>query len=256
MDVAENYLNKTLFISRASQMDREIPKEIFKFFDTQFILNILPMNDAKIEYYFKNYKTELLEALKIADSDIVDLSIKKEIVPVTRLDFAKGENLHLKTNISNQMEEMVIIGCFHRNAPNVVFDFLTEESSGTIKMFFALLTILDIVKENKILLIDELEEKLHTHIVEFIIKLFNKSEKAQLIYTTHNTNLLDLKKVRKDQIIFCNIKEDASTEVYSLYDFKDFREGMDLEKAYLQGRFDAIPFINDSEENIKQLIYE
>ena len=75
-----------------------------------------------------------------------------------------------------------------------------------------------------------------------------------MIYTTHNTNLLDLKKLRKDQINFCNKKEDGSTEVYSLYDYSDFRETMDVEKAYLQGRFDAVPYLNDSDDNIKRLV--
>ncbi len=105
------------------------------------------------------------------------------------------------------------------------------------------------------MLIDELETNLHPYIVDFIIKLFHKSNKAQLIYATHNTNLLDLKKLRKDQIYFCNKKEDASTEVYSLYDYSDFRDTMDVEKAYLQGRFDAIPFMNDSDENLEKLIH-
>jgi hypothetical protein len=65
---------------------------------------------------------------------------------------------------------------------------------------------------------------------------------------------LDLTKFRKDQIYFVNKKDDGSTDLYSLYDYSDFRDTMDLEKAYLQGRFDAVPFINDSIENLKQLI--
>lgn len=63
-----------------------------------------------------------------------------------------------------------------------------------------MLTILDIVKNNKILLIDEIETQLHIKLVEYIIGLFNKSESAQLIYTTHNTYLLNTNKLRKDQI--------------------------------------------------------
>jgi len=75
-----------------------------------------------------------------------------------------------------------------------------------------------------------------------------------LIYTTHNTKLLNLKKLRKDQIYFVNKKDDASTDLYSLYDYSDFRDTMDVEKAYLQGRFDAIPFIDDSSENLKSIV--
>ena len=102
------------------------------------------------------------------------------------------------------------------------------------------------MKNNKILLVDEVERSLHTRLVEYIINLFNKSECAQLIYTTHNTYLLNKDKVRKDQIYFTNKLVDGSTDLYSLCDYKDFRDTMDIEKAYLQGRFDAIPYINDS----------
>lgn len=116
-----------------------------------------------------------------------------------------------------------------------------------------MLTILHIVQENKILLIDEIETSLHTKLVEYIIQLFHTSQSAQLIYTTHNTHLLNVNKLRKDQIYFVNKREDGSSELYSLFDFKDFRENMDLEKAYLQGRFDAIPYIDDSFEQIKKV---
>ena len=117
-----------------------------------------------------------------------------------------------------------------------------------------MLTILDIVKNNKILIIDVIEDSLHTNIIEYIIEVFNASEQAQLIYATHNTKLLNLSKLRKDQIFFVNKKDDASTDLYSLYDYNDFRDTMDVEKAYLQGRFDAVPYIDDSIENIKSII--
>jgi len=116
------------------------------------------------------------------------------------------------------------------------------------------LNILDIVKNNKILLIDEIGESLHTDIIEYIFNLFRAGKSAQLICTTHNTRFLNLTRFRKDQIYFVNKKEDASTDLYSLYDYSDFRDTMDLEKAYLQGRFDAVPFVNDSIENLKSII--
>ena len=117
-----------------------------------------------------------------------------------------------------------------------------------------MLNILDIVKHNKILLIDEIGESLHTDIIEYIFNIFRAGKKSQLICTTHNTNFLNLKKFRKDQIYFVNKTKNASSDLYSLYDYSDFRDTMDLEKAYLQGRFDAVPFVSDSLENIKSII--
>jgi AAA15 family ATPase/GTPase len=90
--------------------------------------------------------------------------------------------------------------------------------------------------------------------VEYIVELFHASNSSQIIYTTHNTNLLNLDKLRKDQICFVNKRDDGSSDLYSLFDYKDFRDTMDVEKAYLQGRFDAIPYIDDSLDNLKTLI--
>lgn len=251
-DVAENTSNKTLYISRASQMDREIPKAVFKFFHSSFILNYLGYSSRNAELLINENKKTLLRALQFADSDIVDFkhNLKKErgkkvnLNPETEKAYFEPvelENLEIKT--------------YHRFSPKNKFDFLTEESSGTIKLFFIMLTILDVAKNNKVLLIDEIEDSLHPKIIEYIVDIFNSSQKAQLIFSTHNTNLLNLNKFRKDQIWFVNKKEDGGSDLYSLYDYKDFRDTMDLEKAYLQGRFDSVPIIDDSKENLHSLIY-
>ena len=251
MDVAENTSSKTLYISRASQMDRLIPKEIFNFFNETFILGYLGHNARSIEILFKENKKLLMQALEIADSDIIDVKMRKEIRPGKNVT---ADFLASTASIEDVEQEHLKITTYHKSSPKTPFDFFKEESEGTIKLFFIMLTILDIIKKDKILVVDEIGESLHTSIIEYIIELFNASKQAQLIYTTHNTKLLDLNNLRKDQIYFVNKKEDASTELYSLYDYNDFRDTMDVEKAYLQGRFEAIPFINDSIENLKSII--
>lgn len=253
LDIAENTSNKTLYISRASQMDREIGKEIFNFFREKFLLGYVGFNALSIETLLNENKQLILEALQIADSDIVDIKIKKLDVPVKSLKFSIGGDA--KTTVTDTIQQTVQIFTYHKAAPKIAFDLHSEESDGTQKLFNILLSLLDIVKNNKALIIDEIESSLHTNIVEFIIKMFHAGNSSQLIYSTHNTNLLNLNKVRKDQIYFVNKKADASTDLYSLFDFKDFRENMDVEKAYLQGRFDAIPIIDDSDANLKSLIH-
>ena len=253
LDVAENTSKKTLFISRASQMDREIGKEIFQFFNSKFVLDYKGFNALSIEQLFSINKRLLLEALKIADSDIYDIKLIKEL--------RKGINLNADfatsiASIEEVEQQHLKIETYHNSAPNVPFDFETEESAGTKALFHIMLSVIDIIKNNKILLVDEIENSLHTRLVEYIIKLFNVSDRAQLIFTTHNTNLLNLNNLRKDQVFFVNKKTDSSSDLYSLFDYKDFRETMDAEKAYLQGRFDAVPYINDSMENLKSLLNE
>ena len=252
-DVAENTSEKTLYISRASQMDREVAKEIFKFFHDTFILNYVGFGVSAIEKICQDNNKNLIEALKIADSDIIDVKIKVLKKP--------GKNIHADLNnltikVEDVIQEHLQIKTYHKNAPEIPFDFFTEESQGTVKMFFIMLTLLDVVKSNKILLIDEIEESLHPMIVQYIFNLFKAGKGAQLLCTTHDTNFLDLKKFRKDQIFFCNKKGDGSTDLYSLYDYSDFRDTMNLENAYLQGRFNAIPIIIDSPNYLKGLLYD
>ena len=250
LDVAENTSEKTLYISRASQMDREIAKEIFIYFHSKFILQYVGFGVSTIETLSNLSKQQLIEALKIADSDIVDVKIR--VLKKT------GKNISADlTNMTLKVEDVVRdhlqIKTYHKASPDIAFDFIKEESQGTIKLFFIMLTILDVVKNNKVLLIDEIEDSLHPKIIEYIFNIFRSGEKSQLICTTHNTKFLDLKKFRKDQILFANKEQDGSTDLYSLYDYSDFRDTMDLEKAYLQGRFDAVPLINDSQVKLKTL---
>lgn len=142
----------------------------------------------------------------------------------------------------------------HRKSPELVFDLDVEESNGTRKLFQILLRLLDVVRNRKSLMMDEFDMGLHTRLADFILDLIHTSESSQLLFTSHNTNLIDMRRLRKDQVVFVNKLEDGSTDVYSLYDYKDFRENMDAEKGYIQGRFDAVPFVDSSVMNLKKLM--
>ena len=130
----------------------------------------------------------------------------------------------------------------------------SEESNGTQKLFGVLLRLLDVVKNKKALMIDEFDIYLHTLLADFLLDLIHASSHSQFMFTSHNTNLIDMNRLRKDQILFVNKKDDGSTEVYSLFDFKDFRENMNAEKGYIQGRFDAIPIVRSSVDKLVKLL--
>ncbi|TKG95778.1 ATP-binding protein [Puteibacter caeruleilacunae] len=252
MGVATNTSDKTLYLSRASQMDRPLAKELFNYFNSTFLLGYTgQVNSPNIEPLLVKFKDQMLEALKLADSDIVDFKFKKVKAAGkdVRFDVANGD-----VSVKDIIEDQLQIKTYHSADPSISFDLLSEESAGTIKLFYMMVSILDIVVNDKILLIDEIGESLHTDIIDYIFNIFQAGKRAQLICTTHNTKFLDLTKFRKDQIFFVNKKEDASSDLYSLYDYSDFRDTMDLEKAYLQGRFDAVPIVNDSLATLKSLI--
>lgn len=215
-DVADNTSKKTLYISRASQMDREIAQKIFLFFCNDIVLDYQVANIDSLDNLFKERKEQMLEVLRTADSDIIDFKIQNNAITT-----------------------------FHRTNPSVAFDFETEESEGTKTLFRMMVRMIGIIHEGKMLLVDEIDNSLHTQLVEFVIGMFNHCDHAQLIYTTHNTHLLNTDFQRRDQVYFVNKREDGSSDLYSLFDFKDFRDTLDMEKAYLQGRFDAIPIISN-----------
>ena len=104
------------------------------------------------------------------------------------------------------------------------------------------------------MMIDEFDTSMHPHLAQFVIDLVHASECSQLLFTSHNAALIDMDRFRKDQIYFINKKVDGSTDAYSLYDFKDFRETMDATKGYLTGRFDAVPIITSSVMSLKRLL--
>ena len=227
-DVAVNTSRKTLFISRASQMDREVAKEVYNFFLSSIVFNN-GLTAEDISSLFPVNRRVILSAMKIADSDIVDIRMKNE----------SGTPVFTTYHIAN---------------PDIPFDMDTEESGGTRKLFYSMLRMLEAIRNGATLFWDEIETSLHCRLVEYIFSLFNSSDNAQLVCTTHNTNLLNLHKIRKDQVYFVNKRIDGSSELYSLFDFKDFRDTMDPEKAYLQGRFDAVPYVDDSASRLKAMI--
>lgn len=248
MDVALNTSNKNLFLSRASSMNRDVAQKLYRYFLNQFLLGLVNVNDLIVLDSFKMYKKVILKALEICDTDITDIEVRKEQVPAPVLPMAG------QTELSFKLVDVLRFKTVHRNQSDVMFDLDMEESNGTRKLFQILIRLLDVVKNKKSIMMDEFDMGLHTRLADFILDLIHASPNSQLLFTSHNTNLIDVKRLRRDQIVFVNKSEQGATSVYSLYDFKDFRENMDAEKGYIQGRFDVVPYVDSSVESIKQIL--
>ena len=246
-DVVVNTSDKNLFLSRASSMNREIAQKLYRYFFNQFLLGLVNINEMMALDSFNSYKNVILKALEICDTDITDIEARKEQIPAPVAVPGSGE-------VSYKLVDVIKFKTFHRDRKDVMFDLDLEESSGTRKLFQILLRLLDVVKNRKGIMMDEFDMGLHTRLADFILDLIHASEGSQLLFSSHNTNLIDVKRLRRDQIVFVNKSEEGATEVYALYDFKDFRENMDAEKGYIQGRFDAVPYVDSSVDCIKQLL--
>ncbi len=134
-------------------------------------------------------------------------------------------------------------------------NFPTErmESEGTKKIIEIAGPIFDAILNGKILIVDELDAKLHPFLTRKIIGLFMDKEinrnGAQLIFATHDTNLLNIRYLRRDQIWFTEKDKSDSTDLYSLVEFRDdsgnkVRNDRNIEKDYINGRYGAIPFMS------------
>lgn len=124
---------------------------------------------------------------------------------------------------------------------------LYSESEGTIKSIMLYIYAKSAISTNHSIFVDELNIKLHPLLLKFIIDLFyEKNSRAQLIYTTHDTTLMDKKFFRRDQIWFVQKDEFGYSELMALSDFK-VRSDASFEKDYLAGVYGGIPLIREFE---------
>lgn len=128
---------------------------------------------------------------------------------------------------------------------------LADESFGTQKIFALAGPWLDTLEHGLVVAFDELHGSLHPALVRFLIDCFHSPEAnpkgAQLIFTTHETAMLSLDVFRRDQVWFCERNEQQETTLYPLTDFAPRKSIRNLERAYLHGRYGAVPLVAPSE---------
>lgn len=235
-----------LFLSTAIQLNSEQLKPIFDWF---LLLGISRNSGDFANSFnitidtFQKQPKELIDYLKSVDLDIENLKIEKQ-------EFEPEVPSNIPKEMREQFKQFAKTTRFkvqttHINQQGNPIDFDIElESEGTQKFFTFLGPVLNTLKNGRILIIDELHNHLHPAMTRFIIELFHNdkinTKNAQLIFTTHETSVLNKDIFRKDQIYFCE-KQNKATIIYSMSDFKGLRENIDYEKSYLLGRFGALP---------------
>ena len=188
--------------------------------------NIYEQEDKKLKEF-------ALDFLKKTDFNIQDYKVSKVNLPSDLL--------------LNTREKPVFQVLFkHKGANNYLT--LEEESLGTQMIFLFIPFIADTLNNKKVLIIDELDKSLHPFLVHYIVEVFNNSEfnkGSQLIFNTHDTNLLDLNILRRDQIWFTEKDSDnGGSDLYSLSDFS-VRKSENIEKGYMLGRYGGVPLIKN-----------
>jgi uncharacterized protein len=124
---------------------------------------------------------------------------------------------------------------------------IAEESDGTQRIMDFIPALLGLSRSHKTYIIDEIDRSLHPELTQKILELFfaqSEDTESQLIATTHESNLLNLELLRRDEIWFAEKDSNGASHIYSLEEFKP-RADKEVRRAYLQGRFGALPFIAD-----------
>ena len=191
---------------------------------------------------------KLLDALDTGIKDI-HVDIKKEDLDVS----------HLPPFLSDEFKKVLLQEKIDAISAKVLYegfetDLISEESTGIKKLFGILCPFIDIMVNGKVLVCDELETNLHESLLFGLVKQFvnmRGSKPAQLIFTTHETGLLNLDLFRRDQIWFTEIKlADRSTDLFSLTEIKNVRKDENFGKGYIAGKYGAIPMLNLNFANV------
>jgi AAA15 family ATPase/GTPase len=255
----EKTRNNALFLSVVNQFNGEISKTVYEYITKKIlIINNLDCDD-KIELIAtellkdEEIKTKMLEILRKLDFSIKDIEIQKEEIPKTLLEKIKNdENIpeEIKQNLLKNGIETIKTKHYlfeNEHIKGFIDFYLAEESKGTKKLINIIPLIIDTIDNDKILVIDELDNSLHTLIIKNLINWFTKnSNNAQLIFTTHNLNILDKPEIlRRDEIWLINKHPKYEySELNALIEF-NIRKDKNILKGLLKGEFGAIPIIDN-----------
>lgn len=236
-----------LFLSTAIQLNSEQLKSIFDWFLMLNVSRGFGDFDNSLDItinIFKKQPKEIIRYLKAVDLDIENLQVDERDVNMEELPLNFPSEMKEIIKKSKSIKE-IRIKTTHLNQQGKLVDLnMNLESDGTRKFFTFLGPVLETLSDGRILIVDELHSHLHPTMTRFIIELFHNekinTKNAQLIFTTHETSVLNKDIFRKDQIYFCE-KQNKATTIYSMSDFKGLSENIDYEKSYLLGRFGALP---------------
>lgn len=227
--------------------------EVFNFFRDQLVVYGPLNHDNWMNYSLSQInknpimKKNVLSLMNRFGMGVKDIKVtidKKNLEPSKLPEFLSSEfkNMLLQTKV-DAITAKVVYEKFET-------DLMHDESTGVKKLFALLCPLIDIMLNGKVLVCDELESSLHESLVYELVKTFMESKAnrfAQIIFTTHETGLLNLDLFRRDQIWFTEMEGvERYTDLYSLAEIKNVRKEDNFGKGYITGKYGAIPMLNTS----------
>ncbi|MCY7381693.1 MAG: ATP-binding protein [Microcoleus sp. CAN_BIN18] len=258
--ISDKTRSNALFLSVVAQFNGKVSGKILLWFSKTLQL-ISGLQDTQYRketlesFENESHRHDIIEFIKKLDLGITDIQITNKPLPIVSqktamFGFPYSE---IKPAVKTVHRKYDAEG---KQSAIELFDIDKHESEGTNKLFALVGLLLDTLRTGKILFIDELDARLHPLITRELICLFNSNEtnphNAQLIFTTHDTNLLSSKTFRKDQIWFTEKDNKGATDLYSLVEYKVGKDAS-FERDYIIGKYGAIPFIGNFKELLGEL---
>jgi AAA15 family ATPase/GTPase len=246
--------DNSLFLSAAAQNNHQMLNPIFQWFSTSLFID---EGDRKgsmssVENFLNpEYQSKILSIIKNSDLGISDIDIEYIKMPDGFKEL--GEILFkAQPKLRENLIENLTIPSVSLRHRTVARDAdipirISDESRGTQALFALAGPVVEALAKGGLLCIDELDASLHPLMAIEIVKMFNDPKRnphnAQLLFNTHDTNILECGDLRRDQIWFTEKDENGATHLYPLTDYKARKEE-NLKRGYLQGRYGAVPFIH------------
>ncbi len=262
-----------LFLSVSAQFNVEIAEKILEWLTSKLKV-VSGLNDIGYEGYTaqclleneNNNRDEILALIKRLDVGISDIQVEQtDFTAVTSGSLPGNVSEALKDVLVNSSRKSLVFKVSAGKKPIVqtkhrkfteegeyisdeMFALEVQESEGTQKIFALAGPLVDTLKHGKTLIIDEFDARLHPLISRAIVSLFNSNDtnpsNAQLVFMTHDTNLLDNLLFRRDQIWFTEKDRFGATDLYSLAEYEGVRNDRTYEKDYMKGRYGGVPYIS------------
>lgn len=246
-DGNEIFRENSLFLSSISSLGfGKLSKELIENIASILVINGLGHGGlytyAGDSLKDKKRKKYIVDFLKFGDTGITDIDT-----------FDVPSENEEKNDIGNDKKRKLIVSTRKKYNEKLEFQedeqfpFRLMESEGTVKLFELSPVVFEALKENRPLIIDEFDARFHPLLTKKIIELFNSKQNlsSQLIFVTHDTNLLSADFLRRDQVEFVEKDKYGASHLYSLVQFKGIRNTASFEKDYINGKYGAIPFLGD-----------
>jgi uncharacterized protein len=256
--------DNALFLSVVDQFNGQTARSIIKWFNNFITISGLSHEEYKVVTFemlkTTKQKDKLLQFYKSLDLGFQDIKTEKKLFDPKELPTDMPEQVVKQLVSDLEGAYKIEVGTLHKKFDKknkavglVEFDMRSQESAGTNKIFNISGPVFDVLTNGGVLAIDEMDASLHPLLTLAITRLFNSSDvnakNAQLIFTTHDTNLFAYSQYRRDQIYFVEKDNYEASDLYSLIEYKEegktIRKDRSFAKDYIEGRYGAIPFIGN-----------